>query len=316
MPPIQINLPTVDWSQLIPQLVGLFFDAIGTTIMNILRGAFDGVWSSSANVVGQTDIAMTWGFGPIADQIGSVQSGARAVLLFAVVLVGIKSMLGALVARHSDVIGEFVNGVLMSVILVAAFPLVIPLLIQLTNAAATAVGRADLSGYIDPHVANNVFLSAVLFIVLLFFAARLLLKCIWRIGFLAVLLPFGLLACALYAIPQTRWLLGWWARVWGGMLFAQIPSVLALTIGAQLFAHGAGTLGSFFYSIAFMQLATDLYTLIPFGSIGDHGAPWGSLPWRAAAVATGNAPAAAGAASKAAWPAGATAGHMADMYGY
>jgi hypothetical protein len=163
-------------------------------------------------------------------------------------------------------------------------------------------------------------LQAILFIILLFFAGRLLLKAIWRIGFLAVLLPFGVAACALYGIPQTRWMLGWWARVWGGMLVAQIPSVLALTIGAQMFARGSGTLGSFFYSIAFMQLATDLYSLIPFGSVGSSGAPWGGIPVRLGVALFGGSggagASAAGRAATAAWPAGATVGHMAEMYGY
>jgi hypothetical protein len=43
-----------------------------------------------------------------------------------------------------------------------------------------------------------------------------------------------------------------------------------------LFAHGSG-LGAFVYSIAFLQLATDLYSLIPFGSTGSAGPPFGSL---------------------------------------
>ena len=142
------------------------------------------------------------------------------MLAFALVLLGLKSMLGGLVSRHHDVLGEFVDGVLMSVILVTAFPLVIPEVIGLTNMAASAVGKADLAKYVTPDIIPNPVLQAVLFVILLFFAGRLLKKAIWRIGFLAVLLPVGLVACALYAIPQTRWLLTWWARVRGGMLVA------------------------------------------------------------------------------------------------
>jgi hypothetical protein len=108
------------------------------------------------------------------------------------------------------------------------------------------------------------------------------------------------------------------------MLVAQIPSVLALAIGVQMFARGSGTVGSFFYSIAFLQLATDLYSLIPFGSVADHGAPWGSLPGRALAAATGGPfGAAAGTAATLArtearypWPTGATTASVAEMYGY
>jgi hypothetical protein len=161
----------------------------------------------------------------------------------------------------------------------------------------------------------------VLLVILLFFAFRLLIKSVWRIGFLAVLLPVGVAACALYAIPQTRWLLGWWARTWGGMLAAQLPSVLALTIGTQLFARGGSSLATFVYSIAFLQLATDMYSLIPFGFVGHSGAPWGWLPaLRPALAAWGGGGAAAAAASTTAarypWPTGATTESVAQQYGY
>lgn len=312
MPPVQVNLPEVDWSQLIPQLIGLFFEGIGKYFNDVLHGTFDGLWGSGINVVGQTDLAMTWGFGPIHDQVLSVQNGARAVLLFALVLLGLKAMLGGIVAQHTNMLGEFVNGVLMAVILVAAFPLVIPLVIGLTNQAATAVGTADLSAYLSsPTSATNPIVQLILFVILLFFAIRLLMKSAWRIGFLAVLLPIGMAACALYAIPQTRWILGWWARLWGGMLIAQIPSVMALTIGAQLFAHGSG-LGAFVYSIAFLQLATDLYSLIPFGHTGGGGGPpWGGV----AGLARPLVGAAMGPAAAAAIPANQLT-TMADRYGY
>jgi hypothetical protein len=320
---VSVTLPTVDWAQLIPQLVGLFFSALGTYLNAALHGAFDNLWGSGANVLGQTDLAMTWNFGPIADQVASVQTAARAILVFALVLLGLKSMLGGIVQRHSDVLGEFVDGVLMAVILLTAFPVLVPEIIRLTNQAATAVGTVDLSGYLATGGAGDPVVQAVLFVVLLFFAFRLLKKGAWRIGFLAVLLPVGMAACALYAIPQTRWLLAWWVRVWGGMLLAQIPSVLALTIGAQLFAHGSG-LGAFVYSIAFLELATDLYTLIPFGSVGGGGAPWGALPQAAALRMAGMALGGAGAAAttlarteaRYPWPAGATTESVASMYGY
>jgi len=121
---------------------------------------------------------------------------------------------------------------------------------------------------------GNTLIQLVLFVILLFFALRLLVKAVWRIGFLAVLLPVGMFACALYALPQTRWMLGWWLRLWGGMLLAQIPSVFALSMGVQLFANGGGGLGPFVYSIAFLQLASDLYSMIPFGNTVAGQIPW------------------------------------------
>jgi hypothetical protein len=283
-----IEFPTVDWSTLVPQLVNYFFDAIGRLLDDTLHSAFDGVWGSGANVLSQTDMAMTWGFGPVGEQVHAVQSAARVVLVFALTVLGLRGMLSSIIPRQTDMLADFINGVVAATIMVAAFPLLVPQVIEFTNQAANAVGRADLSGYLTTGSASSPIIRLVLFVILLFFALRLLTKAVWRIGFLAVLLPVGMFACALYGLPQARWVLGWWVRVWGGMLLAQIPSVLALSIGAQLFAHGGG-LGAFVYSIAFLQLATDLYSLIPFGSAGSAGPPW-ALSWPApdaARLATG-----------------------------
>ncbi len=315
---ITINFPSVDWSALIPQLVGYFFDGLGTFLNEALHTTFDSMWGSGANVVGQTDLSMTWNFGPVQDQVIGIQDAARAILLFALVLLGLRGMLAGIVPRQPDMLAELVNGVLVSVILVAAFPLLVPELIRLTNQAATAVGRADLSVYVSSAGATNPLVQAVLFVLLLFFALRLLVKAVWRIGFLAVLLPLGMAACALYAVPQTRWMLGWWARIWIGMLLAQVPSVMALSIGAQLFTHGSG-LSAFVYSIAFLQLATDLYSLIPFGSSRPSPTPWGGLPWRIPSLLGGPAGAAVGGAAavgQLVLPAASATRSVAQTYGY
>ena len=278
-----IELPTVDWSTLVPQLVNYFFDAIGQLLNDTLHTAFDGAWGSSTSLLGHTDLGMTWGFGPVGEQIQAVQGGARVILVFALIMLGLRGMLASIIPRQPEMLGEFINGVVAAMIMVAAFPLLVPQIIDFTNQAANAVGHTNLSGYLSTGGVSSPVIQAVLFVILLFFALRLLIKAVWRVGFLAVLLPVGMFACALYALPQTRWILGWWARAWGGMLLAQIPSVFALSIGTQLFAYGGG-IGAFVYSIAFLQLACDVYNLIPFGNMGSGGPPW-AFSWPAPDVA-------------------------------
>jgi hypothetical protein len=316
-----IEFPTVDWSTLVPQLVNYFFDAIGRVLNDTLHSAFDGLWGGGgANVLSQTDLAMTWGFGPVGEQIQAIQSAARVVLVFALIVVGLRGILSSVIPRQPEIINEFVNGIVAATIMVAAFPLLVPQIIEFTNQAASAVGRADLSAYMSNGGVSNPLVELVLFVILLLFAVRLLIKAVWRIGFLAVLLPVGLFACALYGLPQTRWILRWWVRAWGGMLLAQIPSVFALSIGTQLFAHGGG-IGVFVYSIAFLQLASDVYSLIPFGSGGSIGAPW-ALAWpapEAAKLATGGLSGIAGGVAVAAGTVAAGAasvGGGGQTYGY
>src|SRR5262249_54229267 len=97
-------------------------------------------------------------------------------------------------------VSDVVGGVLMAVIAVAAFPLVIPMVVEAVNAAARAIGTANVAQYVSKPTVGNVFLQAILFGVLGWFAIRLLIRAGWRIILLAVLLPFGLFCAALYAI--------------------------------------------------------------------------------------------------------------------
>src|SRR5262245_11036618 len=94
---IHVELPTVNWAELVPQLVGYFFDAIGKTLNDRLEAVLGGLWNGNHNVVGQTPLDLVWNYGPIHAQVMDVQNGARAILVFALVLLGLRSMLGGLV---------------------------------------------------------------------------------------------------------------------------------------------------------------------------------------------------------------------------
>lgn len=273
-----IQFQQVDWTTLIPTLVGLFFSAIGAWINSALHAAFDGIWGSGANVLTQTPMDMTWSFGPISTSINDVETGSRAVLIFALVLLGIRGMLGAIVPSQPDMLGDGVNGILGAIVLTAAFPVLIPEIIGLVNQAARSIAVGSFAAYLNTGgVALDPLIQGVLYVVLLFFVFRLLLKAVWRIGFLAVLLPVGMAACILSAVPQLRWILGWWARTWGGMLAAQLPSTLALAIGLTMAGAAGAGLSGFVYSIAFLQLAHDLYDIVPFGMARAQSSPIGAV---------------------------------------
>jgi hypothetical protein len=161
------------------------------------------------------------------------------------------------------------NSLKITVILLASFGTFIPMAIERTNDATRAIGEGSLSSYVnqDP-VGMNSFLLAILLIVLLWTLFRLVKKAFWRLGLLAVLLPIGPLCMVAWAIPPLRGLTYWWSRTWLGLLLSQIPSVLALTIGVAVMAYAVGIL-SFFVSLAFLELAVDLYDIV--GGIGQHG---------------------------------------------
>jgi len=314
---VTIQFPQVDWATLIPKLVGLFFGAIGDWLNRALAGAFANLWGSGANVLGQTPLDMTWDFGPFSTSVNDIETASKAVLIFALVLLGIRGMLGAIVPSQPDLLGEGVNGILGAIVLTAAFPVLIPQLIRLVNQAASAIALGGVTNYLTTGgVAMDPLLQGVLFIVLLFFVFRLLVKAVWRVGYLAVLLPVGMAACLLWAIPQTRWILGWWCRHWGGMLIAQLPSVFALSVGLTMATASGAGLSGFVYSIAFLQLAHDLYDIIPTGMARAQSSPL-SAALGAASIArlAGGIGGAATTAAAAAIPANRLT-TMAEMYGY
>jgi hypothetical protein len=75
---------------------------------------------------------------------------------------------------------------------------------------------------------------------------------------------------------------------------------------------------AFMFSIAAMQVAVDIYKILPGAAGGNSGPPWGSLPWRLPLTAGGlGVGAGAAVASKAAAATDNVRPQvLADLYGY
>lgn len=303
------TFPSPDWGKLVPDLVGLFLNAISDTVANAMLAIWDGFWKSGLNVVGQTPEAMTIGFGPTQFYLQDMEKVAYGVIFFALVLLGLATMLGASNAQH-----EIVVHIVGALILAGVFVVFVHRAYLVVNQAATGIGRADLSQLVPQGSEHHVFESLVLLLILLFYAIDLVLLSVERIVILAVLTPFGVLAMLLRAIPQLRYVSAWWARTYFGLLFAQLPVVMALTIGLQM-AKNAGGIATFVYAIAFLKAARSLYRMFYDGmhvGLGQGGIAMGGL-FRGLRFGGGGGGGAAPAAQTAA---NNTAQDLAVPYGY
>jgi len=278
-PGFHIDWPTVDWSKLVPDIVTYFLNAVSDTIANGLLQLWDGFWQSGANVIGQTPEKLTVSFGPVQFYMSEMEKVAGGVALLALVLLGLSVTLGLGHGAQAGVLAIVKALVLSSTLWVLLHRAYVVL-----NAAATAIGRADLHALIPQSAEHHVFSSFVLLLILLWMAVELVFLSVERIVTLAILTPFGPLLMLAGAIPQTSWLPGWWARTYFGLLFVQLPVVMVLTIGVQM-AIGGGGIATWVIAIACMRLAKRLLTMfydgmhIGLGSGGGgmrlYGAPRG-----------------------------------------
>ena len=198
------------------------------------------MWGSDANVFGHTDPNLVLG-GPIATYAQQAQAAALGIVVFAIVVLGLRAALSSFVPMSNHVATELVEGVAGALILAGAFVLLAPRLLGWLNDALHEIGDVDFSHMFQADATGpNAFVFALLALVVLFFAGKLVVRVLYRTALLAILYPVGIVALLLRAIPQLRWVSGWWARLWFGWLVAQVPSAMALVIGVQLFAFGAG----------------------------------------------------------------------------
>jgi hypothetical protein len=296
----------------VPDLVGSVGTAVGDDANTVVDQIWSGLWNSQANVITQTSPANTINFGPIGGLTSDAQNAAYGIILLGVVLLGLRTTLSSFWPAAADTYGELLGGIASAAILSSALPLLMLRSIQVLDAVLGHLGGVNFGGAL-PHSLDNPLLSLIEAVLIVWFAGRFIYRSMKRLVLLAVLAPFGPICMLLRAIPQFRWVSGWWARTWGGLLVGQAPAVLALAIGVQM-ALFSGVLGVF-WTIAFLGAATDLLGLFGGGLLGGSGPGLWTAGLLAARLATGWA--GAGAVGVAVGNAGGISdAQLAENYGY
>ncbi len=284
-----ITWPTIDWTALAKEIVPDFFNAIADWSSGVEQSVWQSMWGSDVNVFGHTDPNLVLG-GPIATYAQQAQAAALGIVVFAIVVLGLRAALSSFVPMSNQVAGELVEGVAGALILAGAFVLLAPRLLGWLNDALHEIGDVDFSQMFRAgSVGPNPIVFALLALLVLFFAGRLIIRVLYRVALLAIMYPVGIVALLLRAVPQLRWVSGWWARLWFGWLVAQVPSAMALVIGVQLFAFGDGSVVAALATIALLQLAYDVYDIFAWGfSARGGGIPLASFGPRLPGLLGGN----------------------------
>jgi hypothetical protein len=296
------DLGNAIWTNLLPNLPALAVQVLAL-LEGALRGAAQAIWNAawgnSANILTQIPADLTYNAGwyrAIAtDPLPLAIGGATLAL----VLLGLRTMLGAMVGR--DHLVTHVTGRLIpAVFLTLAYPVLIAQGAQLLNAAATGLGSAAIGGGLVAGLGTLVTFQAppnpslllpyaLLWLLLIYYGVRLVIRLAYSVFRLLVALVFGPVALILYAIPQTEWLTVFWLREVLGWAATPLFVTACLAMAVPLASGRTGFLAAAVFGIAGLQAAYDLVGLLGHGHMGGR-----LFPLTFAGVRMGMAAAASG----------------------
>jgi hypothetical protein len=306
------DLGNAIWTNLAPrlpdiagQVLGMLEDALHTAAAAI----WDGVWGSSANIVTQVPPDLTynapWYRAIATDPLPIAIGGAT----LAVVLLGLRTMLGAMVGR--DHVVTHVSGRLIpAVFLCLAYPVLVVRGVELLNSTAAALGQRTIGGGVADSLRTGLLLSLptpatapllvaylLLWLLLIYFGVRLLVRLAYSIFRFTVALVFGPVAIILWAIPQTEWVTWFWLRELVGWATTPLLVTACLAMAIPLAGMQNGLLAGAVFSLAGLMAAYDLVGLLGMArGGGGHAGPLGYARM-AVGAARGGGPVGAAAAS-------------------
>ncbi len=312
------------WSALLPQLpnvAGQVLTMLEDALRNAAQAIWDAAWSSSANIVTQVPPDLTYNAGwyrAIATEPLPVAVGGATL---AIVLLGLRTTVGAMVGRD-HVITHVSGRLIPAVFLTLAYPVLLVRGVGLLNSAATAVGSSAIGGgflsglgtlvsFPPPPNPSLLLAYVLIWLVMLFYGVRLVIRLAYSIFRLLVALVFGPVAIILWAIPQTEWITSLWLRELLAWATTPLLVTACLAMAIPLASGRSGFLAAAVFGIAGMMAAYDVIGLLGGARHGGGASPLAYARTAATRLGGGGA----GAAAASAIPTNRLT-TLADQYGY
>jgi hypothetical protein len=242
---------------------------------------------------------------------------ATAGATLALVLLGLRTLFGSMIGRD-HVITHVTGRIIPATALAMAYPVLVAQFVGLVNSAGASVGPQALAGLLAFPPAPNpqlILPYLVLWLLLIVYAVRLLIRLAYSLFRFLVALVFGPVAIVLWAIPQTEWVTTLWLRELVGWGTTPLLVVVALAIAVPLAMGQSGFLPALLFSLAGLKAASDLVGLLGTTRGGGGGGFGFGSPIGYARMAAGAATGGPAGAAAATVPA-MGAQQMADTYGF
>lgn len=236
---------------------------------NAAHEVWDATFGALGGVYGQLPPEWTYDnavYRAIATDPLPVASGGATL---AVVLLGVRTLFGSMVGRD-HVLTHITARLIPAVFLTLAYPYLIARGIQVLNAAAGAVGmRAAVSTLVaspDPSRIVGDLPTMILWVLLVWFGLRLLIRVAYSLVRFVVALVFGPVALILWAIPQTEWITWFWLRELIGWGTTPLLVSVCLSVAVPMATGRSGFLAAAAFGIAGFMAAHDLVGVLGVSS--------------------------------------------------
>lgn len=283
-----------------------------------IHASADAVWSSSlvaiSTMLFQMPAALTYNLPAYQAIAADPMLVAVGGATLAIVLLGLRTIFGAVLGR--DHVATHISGRLIPATACAAgYSVIVVWTVDRINAIASSVVMPALNGLVSfpsPPDLALVLPYIALWVLLIFYGIKLLVRVAYGLFRFVVVLVFGPVAIILWAIPQTEWVTSFWIREVLGWGTTPILVTVALAIAVPMAMGQSGFIGAVLFGIAGFKAAYDLVGLFAM-SKGGGGGGLGITPFAAARLAVGAA--SGGGAAAASIPANRVT-TLADQYGY
>jgi hypothetical protein len=271
---VTVQLPEIDLTKLIPDLVLPFLAKLGQVVADALDHLWSGIVGSGFNVLTRTAPEWIYRQDDVARLANDLVPAINGITALAVVLAGI-GLLGRECWGWSwgpvEAGARIALGVVLGTGAIRLCAWSIDLVDQLDDGLG-GVALAKPPGVLVTGSVLDTLVSALLLIPWFVCGLWLYLLMVERLGMLVVLFIIAPVALGVWGIPQARWFTVAWVRFWVGWLIGQPLALVCLKLASVLAGlFGGGSTGVFF-GIAMLLTARKAATLFVAGG---HVADWG-----------------------------------------
>ena len=235
---MQIQLPSVDWQNLIPDLVNLALGALGGAVYGAARGMLLAIWSGLFFAIPH---AFTDKFGTVQTMQAPLLAVAGSGLVVSLLLLGVRTHIRGITGNVHTMFDHVSSRIMVILPVITALPWITFNAIEIESKLAEAVAvraAADVLPQESPPFTDPAQLVALLIAAIL--GIRLWFKLAANVVHVAVAVTWAPAALGTAFVAESSWIANVWVREFFGRLIGAVLATIAVGVGMAIALLNSG----------------------------------------------------------------------------